>query len=64
MLTLAPWGRFLMAQSYASYVVLFTWISNSFPRPPSKRAVALAFINAFSEFGDVAGSCVSSPLIK
>ena len=45
-----------MAQSYAGYVVLFTWISNSFPRPPSKRAVALAFINAFSEFGDVAGS--------
>ncbi|KAI1786688.1 MFS general substrate transporter [Ganoderma leucocontextum] len=49
---------FLMAQSYAGYVVLFTWISNSFPRPPSKRAVALAFINAFSEFGDVAGSYV------
>ncbi|TBU39516.1 MFS general substrate transporter [Dichomitus squalens] len=49
---------FLMAQSYAGYVVVFTWISNSFPRPPSKRAVALAFINAFSEFGDVAGSYV------
>ncbi|PIL36960.1 MFS general substrate transporter [Ganoderma sinense ZZ0214-1] len=49
---------FLMAQSYAGYVVLFTWISNSFPRPQSKRAVALAFVNAFSEFGDVAGSYV------
>nr|VWO95174.1 N/A [Ganoderma boninense] len=49
---------FLMAQSYAGYVVLFTWISNTFPRPPAKRAVALAFVNAFSEFGDVAGSYV------
>ncbi|TBU64085.1 sugar transporter [Dichomitus squalens] len=49
---------FLMAQSYAGYVVVTTWISNSFPRPPSKRAVALAFINAFSSFGNVAGSYV------
>ncbi|RXW25280.1 hypothetical protein EST38_g566 [Candolleomyces aberdarensis] len=49
---------FLMAQSYAGFVVLLAWISNSFPRPPSKRAVALALINAFSQLGNIAGSYV------
>jgi len=49
---------FLMAQSYAGFVVFFAWISGSFPRPPSKRAVALALINAFSQLGNVAGSYV------
>ena len=48
--------RFLMAQSYAGFVVFYAWMSNSFPRPPSKRAVALALINAFSQLGNVAGS--------
>lgn len=48
--------RFLMAQSYAGFVVLYTWMSNTFPRPPSKRAVALALINAFSQLGNIAGS--------
>lgn len=49
---------FLMAQSYAGFVCFYTWLSNSFPRPPSKRAVALAFINAFSQMGNIAGSYV------
>ena len=49
-------ARFLMAQSYAGFVVLYAWISNSFPRPPSKRTVAVALINAFSQLGNVAGS--------
>ncbi|EJF62792.1 sugar transporter [Dichomitus squalens] len=49
---------FLMAQSCAGYAVLFTWVSNSFPRPPSKRAVALALVNAFSQLGGIAGSYV------
>ncbi|KAJ3994207.1 sugar transporter [Lentinula boryana] len=49
---------FLMAQSYAGFVVVYAWISNSFPRPPSKRAVALALMNAFSQLGNVAGSYV------
>lgn len=47
---------FLAAQSYAGFIVFFAWISNTMPRPPSKRAVALAFINAFSQLGNVAGS--------
>lgn len=38
---------FLMAQSYAGFVVLYAWMSNSIPRPPSKRAVSLGqFIDA------------------
>lgn len=51
-----------MAQSYAGYVIFYAWISNSFARPPSKRAVALAFTNAFAQLGNVAGSCVYSLL--
>ncbi|KAI0318322.1 MFS general substrate transporter [Amylostereum chailletii] len=49
---------FLMAQSYAGFVCFYAWLSNSFARPPSKRAVALALINAFSQLGNVAGSYV------
>lgn len=49
---------FLMAQSYTAFVVYFAWVSNSIPRPTSKRAVALAFINAFSSLGNITGSYV------
>ncbi|KAH6914957.1 sugar transporter [Coprinopsis sp. MPI-PUGE-AT-0042] len=49
---------FLMAQAYAGLIVLLAWLSSSFPRPPSKRAVALALINAFSQLGNVSGSYV------
>lgn len=48
-------NRFLMAQMYAGFVCLYAWMSNTFPRPPSKRAVALALINAFSQLGNVSG---------
>ena len=50
---------FLMAQSYSSFICFLAWTSNIFARSPSKRAVALAFINAFSQLGNVAGSWVS-----
>ncbi|CAE6471021.1 unnamed protein product [Rhizoctonia solani] len=49
---------FLMAQSYAGFIVFYSWCSNSLPRPPSKRAVALALINAFSQLGNIAGSYI------
>ncbi|KAJ5128361.1 hypothetical protein N7526_006527 [Penicillium atrosanguineum] len=49
---------FLQAGSYAGFIVFYSWISSSFPRPPAKRAVALAIINAFSQLGNVAGSYV------
>jgi MFS family permease len=41
-----------------SFIVFYSWISSSFPRPPAKRAVALAMINAFSQLGNVAGAYV------
>jgi hypothetical protein len=45
-----------MAQSYGGLVVFYAWMSNSFYRPTSKRAVSIAFINAFSQLGNIAGS--------
>lgn len=38
--------------------MFYSWISSSFPRPPAKRAVAIALINAFSQLGNIAGSYV------
>lgn len=49
---------FLQASSYAGFIVFYSWISSTFPRPPAKRAVAIAFINAFSQLGNIAGSYV------
>jgi len=47
---------FLMAQSYAGFIVFLAWVSNSIPSPSSKRAVALAFINSFAQLGNIVGS--------
>src|SRR5437588_12237125 len=52
-----------MAQSYAGFVCFLTWTSNTLARPPSKRAVALAFINSFSQLGNIAGSWVSHVIL-
>ncbi|RMJ00598.1 hypothetical protein CDV36_015849 [Fusarium kuroshium] len=49
---------FLQAASYAGYIVFYSWISSTFPRPPAKRAVAIALINAFAQLGNIAGSYV------
>lgn len=50
---------FLQAGSYSGFIVLYSWISSSFPRPPAKRAVAIALINAVSQIGSIPGSYVS-----
>lgn len=49
---------FLQTASYAGYIVFYSWIASSFPRPPAKRAVAIAIINAFAQLGNIAGSYV------
>jgi MFS family permease len=49
---------FLQASSYAGFITFYSWISSSFPRPPAKRAVAIAMVNAFSQLGNIAGSYV------
>ena len=41
---------------YSGYVVTLAWISNSLPRPPAKRAAALAFINAVSNTSSIYAS--------
>lgn len=41
---------------YSGYVVALAWISNSIPRPPAKRAAALATINALSNCSSIYGS--------
>ncbi|OCK85051.1 pantothenate transporter liz1 [Lepidopterella palustris CBS 459.81] len=41
---------------YTGYVVTLAWISNSMPRPPAKRAAALAAINAVSNASSIYAS--------
>ncbi|KIW04982.1 uncharacterized protein PV09_04144 [Verruconis gallopava] len=41
---------------YTGYVVALAWISNSIPRPPDKRAAALAGINAVSNAAQIYAS--------
>jgi hypothetical protein len=41
---------------YTGYVVALAWISNTLPRPPAKRAAALAFINAISNCSSIYAS--------
>ncbi|OZJ02687.1 hypothetical protein BZG36_05113 [Bifiguratus adelaidae] len=38
---------------YAGYVVMLSWASNTLPRPPSKRAAALAIINGVSNTSSI-----------
>ncbi|MCJ1435677.1 hypothetical protein MMC27_005052 [Xylographa pallens] len=38
---------------YTGYVVVLAWISNTMPRPPAKRAAALAAINAVSNSSSI-----------
>lgn len=41
---------------YTGYVVALGWISNTLPRPPAKRAAALAAINAISNCSSIYAS--------
>ncbi len=47
---------FMVPGVYTGYVVALAWISNSIPRPPAKRAAALAFINAVSNTSSIYAS--------
>ncbi|KAJ7283698.1 MFS general substrate transporter [Mycena rebaudengoi] len=48
---------FLMAQSYAGFIVFLSFASGTIPEA-SKRSVALALINTVSSLGNVAGSYI------
>ncbi|KAJ8068558.1 hypothetical protein OCU04_002273 [Sclerotinia nivalis] len=43
----------MVGSIYSGYVVALSWISNVLPRPPSKRAAALAGINALSNIAQI-----------
>ncbi|KAF2763779.1 MFS transporter, partial [Teratosphaeria nubilosa] len=45
---------------YAGFVIVLAWISNSIPRPPAKRAAALAAINAISNTSSIYASYMYS----
>lgn len=49
---------FLMAQSFAAISTFLAWISSTFPRPHSKRAVAIAFINTIGQLGNISSSYI------
>jgi hypothetical protein len=46
---------------YTGYVVVLAWISNTLPRPPAKRAAALAAINAVSNTSSIYASYSELP---
>ncbi|GAA5891734.1 hypothetical protein JCM5296_001847 [Sporobolomyces johnsonii] len=49
---------FLMAQSYSGFVCFLAWVSGTFARPAMSRAVAIAFVNAFSQLGNISGAYI------
>jgi hypothetical protein len=44
---------FLMAAGYAGCSIILVWVSNSIPRPPSKRAASLGIVNGFANLGSL-----------
>lgn len=46
----------MVAGVYSGYVVVLAWVSNTMPRPPAKRAVALAWLNAVSNSSSIYAS--------
>lgn len=51
-------STFLMTTGYASGFVVLAWISNTIPRPPAKRAVAIGLINACGNIGSIPGTYI------
>ncbi|KAL5334759.1 major facilitator superfamily domain-containing protein [Aspergillus crustosus] len=51
-------SMFLMTTGYASGFVMLAWISSTIPRPPAKRAAAIAIINAMGNIGSIPGSYI------
>ena len=42
---------FLMAAGYVGSSMTLVWVSNSIPRPPSKRAASLGIVNGVGNLG-------------
>ncbi|KAJ7134733.1 MFS transporter [Mycena epipterygia] len=60
--TMSVGGRyfsmFLMSFGYAGFAMTLVWVSNSIPRPPTKRAAAIGIVNGFGNLGNLMGSYV------
>ena len=44
---------FLLAAGYVGASMTLVWVSNSIPRPPSKRAASLGIINGIGNLGNL-----------
>ncbi|WWD22565.1 hypothetical protein CI109_107058 [Kwoniella shandongensis] len=51
-------SMFLMCTVNAGYLLNYPWLSAIIPRPPAKRAVAIAFVNSLGNLATVAGSFI------
>ncbi|KAL5504607.1 hypothetical protein ACEPAH_7270 [Sanghuangporus vaninii] len=49
-------GMFLMANGWAGSCLTLVWLSNTIPRPPAKRAAAIAIVNASGNVANIIGS--------
>ncbi|KAI0653992.1 MFS general substrate transporter [Cubamyces menziesii] len=51
-------AMFLMACGYSGFALTAVWVSNAVPRPPAKRAAAIAIVNGFGNLGNLISSFV------
>ncbi|KAL7277855.1 MFS general substrate transporter [Trametes coccinea BRFM310] len=51
-------SMFLMACGYSGFALTAVWVSNAVPRPPAKRAAAIAIVNGFGNLGNLISSYV------
>ncbi|KAJ7643695.1 MFS general substrate transporter [Roridomyces roridus] len=49
-------SMFFMVFGFAGFSLTAVWVSNVIPRPPSKRAAAIAIVNAVGNIGNIIGS--------
>lgn len=52
-----------MAQAPVAHIVSLTWVMNTFSQSQSKRAAAIALVNAMSSLGYIGSSSVHSVLL-
>ncbi|KAF5381185.1 hypothetical protein D9757_007894 [Collybiopsis confluens] len=49
-------SMFLMASGYCGFSLTVVWVSSTFPRPPAKRAAAIALVNGIGNIGNLIGA--------
>ncbi|KAF5385673.1 hypothetical protein D9757_005545 [Collybiopsis confluens] len=49
-------SMFLMACGYGGFALTLVWVSNTFPRPPAKRAAIIGIVNGVGNIGNLIGS--------